>query len=542
MKRRAFLQSATVAGAVPLLGPRGVNPAVHSPDTSNAMTHRGELDERSLDELQLGMTRGDWTAERLVELYRAQVALRDAPRAGIHAVIEMNPDAEAIARDLDRERRAGFVRGPLHGIPVMLKDNIDTGDRMQTTAGSLALVGAPAPRDAFLVGRLRAAGAVVLGKTNLSEWANFRSSRSSSGWSSRGGQTRNPHVLDRNPCGSSSGSGAAVAASLCAIAIGTETDGSIVCPASANGVVGLKPTVGLWSRSGIIPISATQDTAGPMGRTVRDVATLLGALAGVDPRDPRTAEAVGHAHADYTRFLDPDGLRGRRIGVLRRAFGFHEAVDRLMEEALAAMRDAGAILVDPVEINAPRGIGGLEGQLLRMEFKTGLDRYLAARGSTVAVHSLRDVIAFNEAHAARTMPYFGQETLLEAEAGQGTDEPGYAETRARLLEGARRDGIDATLAKDRLYAIVAPTGGPAWVTDVLNGDHFGGGSSGHAARAGYPNITVPAGQVHGLPVGISFFSTAWREPELLGMAHAFEQHTHRRRPPQYLASLVTEGP
>src|SRR5690606_17098604 len=312
MKRRAFLQSATVAGAVPLLGPRGVNPAVHSPDTSNAMTHRGELGARSLDELQLGMTRGDWTAERLVELYRAQVALRDAPRGGIHAVIEMNPDAEAIARDLDRERRAGFVRGPLHGIPVMLKDNIDTGDRMQTTAGSLALVGAPAPRDAFLVGRLRAAGAVVLGKTNLSEWANFRSSRSSSGWSSRGGQTRNPHVLDRNPCGSSSGSGAAMAAGLAAATIGTETDGSIVCPSSANGIVGLKPTVGLVSRTHIVPISATQDTAGPMVLTVADAALLLSVIAGADPADPATAEADTRKQ-DYAAALDPNALQGKRI-------------------------------------------------------------------------------------------------------------------------------------------------------------------------------------------------------------------------------------
>jgi amidase len=449
----------------------------------------------------------------------------------------MNPDAPAIADQMDRERAAGKVRGPLHGIPVMIKDNIDTGDRMMTTAGALALVGSRAAHDAFIVARLRDAGAVLLGKTNLSEWANYRSRRSSSGWSGRGRQTRNPWALDRNPCGSSSGSGAAVSANLCAVAIGTETDGSVVCPANANGVVGLKPTVGLWSRSGIIPISSTQDTAGPMGRTVADVAVLLGALAAGDRADARTAEASGRRQSDYTRFLDRDGLRGRRIGVLRDEFGFHEAVDAIMERALSRMRAAGAVIVDPVEIHAPRGIGGWESTVLSYEFKDGVDRYLAGLGPEAMVHSLADVIAFNETNADRSMPYFGQETLIRAQSRGGLDAPEYRDAVRQMTEGARAKGIDATLAEHRLDAIMAPTGGPAWTIDLINGDHFGGGSSGHAARAGYPNITVPAGYVHGLPVGVSLFSTAWREPELIAMAYAFEQVDPVRRAPPLVPTL-----
>ncbi len=543
MERRHFLHTAALGGIVPLLPHNGGgNDAGAVTRAESLAARRGELDELSVAELAEGLASGRWTSRSLVERYQRQIALLDAPRGGLHAVIERNPDALALADQSDAERRAGHARGPLHGIPVLIKDNIDTGDKMMTTAGALALVGPGAPRDAFIVERLRAAGAIVLGKTNLSEWANFRSTRSSSGWSGRGGQTRNPYVLDRNPCGSSSGSGAAVSASFCAVAIGTETDGSIVCPSSANGVVGLKPTVGLWSRSGIIPISSTQDTAGPMGRTVSDVAMLLGALTGVDPRDGATAGSAGHSRNDYTTFLRTDGLRGKRIGILRDAFGFHEKVDAIMEEAIKAMRAAGAVIIDPVVIASPRGIGGWEHLVLQVEFKDGVNRYLAARGANAPVRSLADVIAFNEANAAMAMPYFGQETLIASNARPGIDAADYLNARTKMLQGARADGIDATLLHDRLDAIMAPTGGPAWTTDVVNGDHDSGGESGHSARAGYPSITIPAGFVSGLPVGMSLFGTAWQEGPLLAMAYAFEQATKMRRPPTFLPSLVTNGP
>lgn len=534
MKRRDFLQVAGLASAAPLLGP-----AVAA-GTPRAATRRppgrAELDELTVAELEAAMISGRYTSRRLAELYLAQIARIDQVSGGLHAVLELNPDALAIADERDRERREGRVRGPLHGIPVMIKDNIDTGDRMMTTAGSLALVGAPAPRDAFIVARLREAGAVLLGKTNLSEWANYRSSRSSSGWSGRGRQTRNPYALDRNPCGSSAGSAAAVSANLCALTIGTETDGSIVCPSSACGIVGIKPTVGLWSRTGIIPISDTQDTAGPMARTVADAVALLGPLTGGDAADTRTATSAGHAHADYRPFLDRDGLRGKRIGVLRSRFGFHEQVDAILVEALAAMQRAGAVLVDPVEIASTRAIGNAENLVLSHEFKDGLNRYLAGRVG-VPVRSLTDVIAFNVRNAATSMPYFQQETLEEAERRGGLDSTEYREALATLLRGARADGIDATMQQHRLDAIMAPTGGPAWPIDLINGDHFGGGSSGFAARAGYPNITVPAGFVQGLPVGVSFFAGAWQEPALIAIAHGFEQASRVRRAPTLLPTL-----
>lgn len=543
MERRYFLQTAALGSMVPLLPENGGGIGARVPlTTRSGSARRGELDELSLLDLAEGMRTGQWTSRYLVERYQRQIALLDAPRNGLHAVIERNPDALEIADAMDAERRAGRVRGPLHGIPVLIKDNIDTGDRMQTSAGSLALVGSPAPRDAFIVARLRDAGAVLLGKTNLSEFANYRSSRSSSGWSSRGGQTRNPYVLDRNPCGSSSGSAVAAAANLCAIAIGTETDGSIVCPASANGIVGFKPTVGLWSRSGIIPISATQDTAGPMGRSVADVATLLGPLTGVDPEDGATSPSGSHRRADYRDELRPDALRGKRIGILRGAFGFHEAVDVLLERAIGSLSAAGAEIVDPITIDAPRGVGGWENTVLSFEFKDGINTYLARRGGVGPIRTLRDIIAFNEAHAATTMPYFRQETLLRSE-GRGTlEDPAYRDAHAQLLAGAREQGIDATLATHHLDAIMAPTGGPAWVTDVINGDHFGGGSSGHAARAGYPTVTIPIGFVAGLPVGMSLFSGQWRDAELLGMAYAFEQQHAARQPPTFLPAVVSNGP
>ena len=411
---------------------------------------------------------------------------------------------------------------------------------MTTTAGSLALAGWVPPEDSGVAARLRQAGALLLGKTNLSEWANFRSTRSSSGWSGRGGQCRNPYVLDRNPCGSSSGSGAAVSANLAAAALGSETDGSIVCPSTANGIVGIKPTVGLVSRAGVIPISHTQDTAGPMARTVRDAAVVLGVLAGPDPRDPATAASDTRGLADYTPFLDPAGLRDARIGVARQFLGFHERVDRVVEDAIDAMRAAGAVIVDPVVLGTGAGRGGLqmaETDVLFYEFKAGLNGYLARRGSGAEVRSLAELIAFNERNAETEMPYFGQERLIAAQAKGPLSEPAYLMALSTARRLSRADGINRTMDEHRLDAIVGPTGGPAWVTDLVNGDHFGGSSSAYPAAAGYPNVTVPAGAVHGLPVGLSFFGRAWSEPTLVRIAYAFEQTTQARRAPRFRPTI-----
>ena len=494
------------------------------------------------------MAAGRTSARDLTQAYLDRIASTDVPgngRPGTAAVIEANPDAVADAGRLDAERKAGRVRGPLHGIPVLLKDNVDTGDRMQTTAGSLGLAVGPAPRDAFLAERLRAAGAVILGKTNLSEWANFRSTRSSSGWSGRGGQTRNPYALDRTPCGSSSGSGVAVAANYCALAVGTETDGSIVCPSATNGVVGIKPTVGLVSRAGVVPISHSQDTAGPMARTVRDAAVLLGVLAsgGADPRDAATAAAQPHVAPDYTVGLEPGALRGARIGVLRSSFGFHADVDRVMDDALRALREAGAVLVDPVRIETLGKFDAGENDVLQYEFKADLNRYLAERfraapaGAPVP-RTLADLIAFNRAHADRELQWFGQELFEQSEARGPLTDPAYRKAVAdnRRLAGA--EGIDATMAANRLDAMVAPTNGPAWTIDLVTGDHFGGGYASPSAVAGYPHLTVPAGFVHGLPVGLSFFAGAWSEQRLIRYAYAFEQATRARRAPGFRASVV----
>ena len=496
-----------------------------------------ELDEITFDGLQEGMASGRWTSESITELYLRRIGEVDAQGPTLRSVLETNPDALEIARGLDQERAAGQVRGPLHGIPILIKDNIATHDRTTTTAGSLALEGSIPAADSGVARKLREAGAVILGKANLSEWANFRSTRSSSGWSGRGGQCKNPYALDRNPCGSSSGSGAAAAANLAAATIGTETNGSVVCPSTANGIVGIKPTVGLISRSRIIPISHTQDTAGPMARTVRDAAILLGALAGPDPEDGATAAAAGKAHADYTQFLDPGGLEGARIGVARNVFGFHEKVDQLLEDAVQALKDGGAVVIDPTETPAYGDFEGSTFEVLLYEFKAGLDAYLEALGPEAPVKSLAEVIAFNEANAGRSMPYFGQEILLQAQEKGPLTEGAYLEALAKARRISREEGLDKLVDEHELDAIVAPTGGPAWKTDLVNGDNFGGSSSTPAAVSGYPNITVPAGFVHGLPVGMSIFGKAWTEPKLLRIAYAFEQATKHRKAPKFLPSL-----
>ncbi|HEY4424103.1 MAG TPA: amidase [Pyrinomonadaceae bacterium] len=528
MKRRQFLQTtaATYIAAITTPLPESI---AKSPPAF-------DLEELTITDLQQGLQSGKYTSRELVEKYSDRITDIDKKGPGLYAVIEMNPDAERIAVALDRERKEKGPRSPLHGIPVLIKDNIDTQDRMMTTAGSLALVGAKPQRDAFVAQRLRDAGALILGKTNLSEWANFRSTKSSSGWSGRGGQTKNPYVLERNPCGSSSGSGAAVAANLCAAAIGTETDGSVVCPSSANSLVGIKPTVGLVSRAGIIPISHSQDTAGPMARTVSDAAILLGAMTGIDPRDEATNASSGKSVADYTKFLDKNGLRGMRLGIARKHFGFNERVDKLMNDLLAEMKKLGAVLVDPADIPTTGKFDDSEFEVLLYEFKADLNTYLAGLGPTAPVRSLKDVIAFNEKNSAREMPYFGQDIMTKAEAkGPLTSKPYLAALRKNHLL-TRAQGIDAVMKKNRLDALVAPTGGPPWPTDWINGDHFTGGYSSASAVAGYPHITVPAGYVFGLPVGVSFFGGAYSEPKLIKIAYAFEQATKVRRPPQFLST------
>ena len=526
MKRRDFLHT---TGAVSLL-------AIAKP--SAALTPPAfELDELTITEIQQGLQSGKYSAKQLVEKYTDRINDIDRKGPTLRSVIELNPDAEAIAATLDRERKEGRVRGPLHGVPILIKDNIDTADRMMTTAGSLALVGAKPAKDASVARKLRDAGAVILGKTNLSEWANFRSSKSSSGWSGRGGQTKNPYALDRNPCGSSSGSGVAAAANLCAAAIGTETDGSVVCPSSANSLVGIKPTVGLVSRAGIIPIAHSQDTAGPMARSVTDAAILLSVLTGEDARDPMTKESRGKAAPDYTKFLDKDGLRGMRLGVARKHFGFSDRVDKLMNDLIAEMKKLGAVFVDPADIPTTGKFDASELEVLLYEFKADLNAYLAGLGPQSPVRSLKDIIAFNERNRDREMPYFGQDTMEKAEAkGPLTSKPYLAALRKNHLL-TRTQGIDFVMKQHNLDALIAPTGGPPWPTDWLNGDHFTGGYSSASAVAGYPHVTVPAGYVFGMPVGLSFFGGAYSEGKLIKMAYAFEQATRLRQPPKFLSTV-----
>jgi len=531
--RRQFLQRS--AGALAFVGSVWVqanNPAraLDAPLQAKSFA----LDETTLADLQAAMQSGQQTAHSIAEMYLARIDEIDKRGPMVNAVIEINPDGLAIADALDRERKAKGARGPLHGVPILIKDNIDTADRMMTTAGSLALLGSTPAKDAFVAEHLRAAGAVILGKTNLSEWANFRSTHSSSGWSGRGGQTKNPYVLDRNPCGSSSGSGTATSANLCAVAIGTETDGSIVCPSSTNGLVGIKPTLGLVSRAGIIPIAHSQDTAGPMARTVTDATLLLNALVGIDPRDAATGESRGKSSPDYTKFLDPNGLKGARLGIARKSFGFNERVDKLMEAAIEVMKRLGAVIVDPADIPTAGKFDDSEFEVLLFEFKADLNAYLASLGARAPVHTLKEIIDFNEKNRDREMPYFGQEIMLRAEAKGPLTSPDYRKALAKDLRLSRKEGIDAVMTKLKLDALVAPTGGPAWATDCLNGDHFTGGFSTPPAVAGYPHITVPAGYIYGLPIGISFAGRAWSEPTLIKFAYAYEQATRHRRPPQFL--------
>ncbi|MFC4932652.1 amidase [Massilia sp. GCM10023247] len=528
MDRRDFVRLGVAAGAV-----------AGAAATASAAPKSGAAVDALLDagvrEQAAAMAAGKLSSQQLVQRYLARIAAVDKAGPRLHSVIELNPDALAIAAELDRERKAGKLRGPLHGIPVLLKDNIATGDKMSTSAGSLALDGVRATRDAHIVERLRAAGAVIIGKTNLSEWANMRSTHSVSGWSGRGGQTKNPHALDRNTSGSSSGSGAAIAASLATLAVGTETDGSIVSPSSSCGIVGLKPTLGLLSRSGIIPIAHSQDTAGPMTRSVADAALMLAAMTGVDAADPVTKESQGKS-ADYAAALRLDGLRGKRIGVARNFFGGSTAIDAIVETELAVLAAQGAILVD-VKVPNTDKYNETEVEVLLHEFKPDLAAWLAAYAPHAPVKDMADVIAFNEQHAAREMPFFGQEHLIAAEKKPGLDSKAYREALANNLRYSREEGIDKVMGEHKLDALVAPTGGVAWLTDYINGDHYGMSFSSPAAVAGYPHITVPAGFAHGLPVGISFVGGAYSEAALIGMAYAYEQASKRRRAPAYAASV-----
>ncbi|HEY0489102.1 MAG TPA: amidase [Telluria sp.] len=522
MDRRDFVRLGAVAG-VAFSGTASAAPS-------------SDLLEAGAVEQQAAMRAGKLTSHSLVSQYLKRIAAIDKAGPRINSVIELNPDALGIAASLDRERKAGKVRGPLHGIPVLLKDNIATGDRMSTTAGSLALDGVRAVRDSHVAAQLRAAGAVIIGKTNLSEWANMRSSHSTSGWSARGGQTKNPYALDRNTSGSSSGSGAAMAASLATLAVGTETDGSIVSPSSACGLVGIKPTLGLVSRSGIIPIAHSQDTAGPMTRTVTDAALLLAAMAGVDERDAVTKGGAGKP-VDYQAALARDGLKGMRLGVARNFFGRNKEVDALIEKSLAVLKAQGATLVDVTVPNTNK-YDDSEMQVLLYEFKPGLAAYLSEYAPHAPVKTMADVIAFNIQRRDKEMPYFEQEHLVASNAKAGLDSKEYRDALANSLRYSREEGIDKVIAEHKLDALVAPTGGPAWLTDYINGDHYGGSFSSPAAVAGYPHVTVPAGYVRGLPVGLSFVAGAWTEAALIRMAYAYEQATLHRKAPRFAAKAM----
>jgi amidase len=540
MKRRNFFKTAVLAGGTLAIAPLSscVQPTPKTSPTGSATDYTDfELNELTIAELQDKMKSGALTSEEITQKYLHRIELIDKNGPELRAVIEVNPEALAIAKQLDAERKSGKIRGPLHGVPVLIKDNIDTGDKMQTTAGSLALVGSPAPDDAFIVRKLRDAGAVLLGKTNLSEWANFRSSKSSSGWSGRGGQVRNPFCTDRSPCGSSSGTGAAVSANLCALGIGTETDGSIVCPSGINGIVGIKPTVGLWSRDGIIPISHSQDTAGPMARTMTDAVILLGLLAEIDPNDAETNLKKGEIFKDYSQFLDINGLKNARIGVVSDFFSFNTEVDKLMKDAIGVLKEKGAEVIENLKFEKRSEVGVAEWQVLISEFKVDLNSYLKTR-TGLQVQSLADLIEFNKKNTETELKWFGQEIFEETEKTKGLSDPVYQEALKKSKKLTREEGIDLLMDQHKLDALIAPTNGPAWTIDWVNGDHFGGGSSEPAAISGYPSITVPAGFVHGLPIGISFFGRAWSEPTLIRLAFAYEQATKHRKAPGFLKEII----
>ena len=529
MTRREFIQLTAAAGAVPALGQADSRDHV----APQSAPDHFELSEATIAQLRQSMEKGEQASQSLVEKYLDRITKLDHAGPSLHYVLEVNPDAHAQARAADDERKQGRTRGTLHGIPILLKDNLDTAGKMTTTAGSLALEGSVAREDAFVVKKLGEAGAIFLGKANLSEWANFRSTHSSSGWSSRGGQAKNPYALDRNPSGSSSGSAGAVSANYCAAAIGSETDGSVVCPSSCCGTVGIKPTIGLLSRSGIIPISKTQDTAGPMARTVEDVAILLGAMTGVDPADPATEHAQGKFHIDYTPFLKKDSLKGARLGVVRSdTFSFAPPSDKVLAEAIAAMKSQGAQIIDPIDFPVLVKLDESELTVMLYEFKAGINTYLASLGERTRVRTLADLIEFNNANAARTMPFFGQELFEKAQAKSDLNSREYLQALERCSQVAK--AIDETMEKHRLDALVSITAGPAQLTDLVNGDYNSGNSASLAAVARYPSITVPAGFAFGLPVGISFTGRAFSEGSLIGLAYAFEQATNVRRPPRFL--------
>jgi len=542
LNRRNFIRNGTLASIVGASGFAYLSSCTKTQEEKKLPETRGPgdfvLNEVTIDELQQKMQSGEMTSKSITELYLKRIQEIDKGGPKLNAVIEVNPDAISIAETLDQERKDGKVRGPLHGIPILIKDNIDTGDKMMTTAGSLALEGNKASSDAFIIGELRKAGAVLLGKTNLSEWANFRSTRSSSGWSSRGGQTKNPYMLDRSPCGSSSGSGTAVAANLCAIAIGTETDGSINCPASINGVAGIKPTVGLWSRSGIIPISHTQDTAGPMARTLRDAVILLGPLTAKDPADISTMDESRKALVDYVQFLKADGLQGKKIGVEKSFLKGHEAIDALLQKALQDMKGQGATIVEVDLIKPLKKLEGLEFEVLKYEFKDGLNKYLGKTNGPVK--TLQDLIDFNRKNEAKAMPFFKQEILESSQEKADLKSKDYIDTLNKLRTTTRK-AIDSLLKEHGLTAICGPANGPSWRIDLINGDSFTGyGMYSPAAVAGYPSITVPMGMAMGLPVGISFLGTAYTEPDLISIAYAYEQVSKKRESPAFKSTFDIE--
>jgi amidase len=534
MKRRLFLRNSLATGTI--LSLNACQGDAHK-QLPNTIGDPFELNEVKIPDLHLGYEQRKFTIEQVVRLYLDRIEKIDRNGPGLNAVIEVNTDALTLARRLDQELQNGKKRGLLHGIPIMVKDNIDTAGNMLTTAGSLALADNMAAKNAWVTQKLLDAGAVIIGKTNLSEWANFRSTRSSSGWSGRGGQTRNAYFTDRNPCGSSSGSGVAASANLCTAAIGTETNGSVVCPSSISNIVGIKPTVGLVSRAGIIPISHTHDTAGPMCRTVQDAAIVLGALTGIDPDDQATSRSEGRSFQDYTQFLDPDSLKNKRLGLAKHYTGFHSEVDALVDQAIEDIKRLGAEVVEVQGTDLNNDSGSDAYTVLLYEFKHDLNRYLSTCPSTVKTRTLEALIKFNEDHAEKEMPYFGQEIFVAAQAKGDLNSPEYLKAKENVLKANGPDGIDRVLKKYELDALMAPSNAPSWPIDVINGDHFLGSSSSPAARSGYPNVTVPMGFVHGLPIGLSIFAEAYSEPKIIGLAYAYEQATKHRKPPQFIATF-----